>query len=297
MRLKADIALCFGPAQGDVCFEHVLGSGATPWAQLVSFLTGRRAAVHQSNAPGDVIQTLTNLPDLLRGQGYRCQAEAGLELPFVWNTAADLADDGRPLLSAHQGLVKKPQAWVIALEPNADGRRWRVGVTPPGGAEARAITEPVSIIDLLPSLCALLGLPVPYDTQGKALRALWRGESPLPDDYAWAYDGGAEPLIWNGQRGVRLDAVGNAGLLDADLRPTTATPAAEDLIALGAAMLRGLDPLPYPQNRYRVKRHPDNLWLDKAYRQLTDPGIPKLPVVTQRRFYMRPTKMEVKARG
>ena len=47
-------------------------------------------------------------------------------------------------------------------------------------------------------------------------------------------------------------------------------------------MLRAQDTLPIPQRRYRVKRHPDNLWYDASYRQTVDPGViareqPKAP--------------------
>ena len=283
MRSRADVLLCLDEGQGSCAFSCALSAHTGQWANWVSLLTGRYASAHGATKPGDPIRAWTNLPDLFRGAGYACRA-SGLEaLPFsgeYYPARASPVQAKAPVLAVVSGRAARPEAWVLHLGlPSGDAQSLEdlcvpAGITPPEDIALPAcFAHPVSAADLLPTLCRLLDLPIPEDVQGRSLLPLLKHEALAGQELAYAYAETQEgSLIWNGQRGALASPKG-VFRLEAGLRPGAEETDEGLLAALGAAMLRGQDPLPIPQRRYRVKRHPDNLWFDAGYRQAVDPGV------------------------
>lgn len=283
MRSRADVVLCLDDGQGACAFSCTLAAHTGCWANWVSLLTGRYTSAHEAKKPGDPIRTWTNLPDLFRGAGYACRAYGVDALPFLWEhcPASAVPIQGEtPELAVVSGRVARPSAWVLHLNMPAqdadalDGLRVLTGVTPPEGIFLpKRFAHPVSVVDLLPTLCRMLDQPIPPDVQGRSLIPLLENEALAKRELSYAYaeteDGS---LIWNGQQGVLATPDGLFRLEEGLHRGAEETDEAM-LAALGAAMLRAQDTLPIPQRRYRVKRHPDNLWFDASYRQTTDPGV------------------------
>ena len=76
------------------------------------------------------------------------------------------------------------------------------GVTPQGLREDVC----VNIVDLLPTLCQLIGAEIPFGVQGRSLLPILRGENSYPaKEFAVAYsESGFSGLYWNDQDGLDL---------------------------------------------------------------------------------------------
>ena len=67
----------------------------------------------------------------------------------------------------------------------------------------------VSIADLFPTVCAMIGVPVPFGVQGRNLLPLLRGEPVPPHEFDTAYsESGYGGLWWTGEDGLTLPEEG-----------------------------------------------------------------------------------------
>ena len=67
----------------------------------------------------------------------------------------------------------------------------------------------VNIIDLFPTICAMLGVPIPFGVQGRNLLPLLRGENVPPHEFDVAYaESGFGGLWWTDSDGLTLPAEG-----------------------------------------------------------------------------------------
>lgn len=119
--------------------------------------------------------------------------EKGLaENTIVWFTS----DHGDMLGSQGMRLKRKPWEESIVVPGIV---RWPAGI--PGGRRSEAV---VSHVDLLPTLLAMCGAPVPPDAQGTDVSRALRGEDPGPDAAFLMHHGPYAPSnVPAGWRGIR----------------------------------------------------------------------------------------------
>lgn len=175
----------------------------------------------------------------------------------------------------------------------------------------------VNIVDVLPTVCTMLGCDIPKGCQGKSLLQLLRGEPVPPHEFDMTfaeagYGGhyftkedrlslpqegatkdyttfdtlntwtqcGQVRMVRKGNYTLQMDMMGNGYLYDLSTDPVETKNLysnpdyqalrAEMLEALSIAMLRAVDPLPFPRMRYRFKEHPMGWWEDAF--SIDDPG-------------------------
>ena len=76
----------------------------------------------------------------------------------------------------------------------------------PQGARAGAM---VNLVDIFPTLCEWIGVPIPVGVQGKSIGCLLRGQSCPPDEFAVAYsESGFGGLYWNERDRLTPEAEG-----------------------------------------------------------------------------------------
>ncbi|GAB2990176.1 sulfatase-like hydrolase/transferase [Actinotalea caeni] len=143
-------------------------------------------------------------------------------------------------------------------------------ISGPGVAPGTQVTEPVSIVDLMPTLCELAGAPIPDGVQGRSLAPLLRGEPAPPAEFGsvyaelgyggvpyrhdehpelhFSYDGptldelntvtmsGGTRMVRAGRHKLTLDADGRVELYDLESDPAELVDLADDP---GLADVRG----------------------------------------------------------
>lgn len=81
-------------------------------------------------------------------------------------------------------------------------------------------TAMVNLVDIFPTICDLLDLPIPFGVQGTSLKPLLEGKAVGPDQYATAYaESGYGGLYWNEADSLTLKEEGACTKTAADGRP------------------------------------------------------------------------------
>ena len=104
------------------------------------------------------------------------------QLGLADNTVVALLSDHGDTM-AHHGFMSKDFAMY---EP---AMRVPLLISAPGQARAKVCADPVSGIDLFPTLCELMGLPAPTGIHGESLVSRWQGKKSDPDRPIFAAQG------------------------------------------------------------------------------------------------------------